>query len=85
VDDRRDARAAPERLVILWVVAATNVVLVLASPHGTGEGRYLLPLHAVLPCRIGEMSFPPTAVRYLRLRPAASAPRWDIEEVAVYE
>jgi F5/8 type C domain len=45
----------PNGLVILWVVAATNVVLVLASPHGTGEGRYLLPLYAVLPCWIGEM------------------------------
>jgi hypothetical protein len=30
-------------------------------------------------------TFPPTAVRYLRLRPAESAPRWEIEEVAVYE
>ena len=31
------------------------------------------------------VTFPPTTVRYLRLRPAASAPRWDIEEIAVFE
>ncbi len=31
------------------------------------------------------VAFPSTTVRYLRLRPAESAPRWDIEEVAVFE
>ena len=45
----------PNGMVALWVLTATNVVLVLASPHGTGEGRYLLPLYAVLPLWLGDL------------------------------
>ena len=38
---------------VLWIVLATNLVVVVASPQGAVGSRYLHPLYTVLPCFIG--------------------------------